>query len=132
MNGDFYGTGFAFPPLADAGGALARVGDTAVVAQALRILLRTAPGERLMRPEFGCDLRRYLFAPNTVATRRLIAEEITRSIDAFEDRVNLTSVDVTADEVEPAQVNIVVRYAHRRTGDPGVLSQSMRLDAAGK
>jgi phage baseplate assembly protein W len=132
MSRDFYGIGFAFPPLADpATGSLAMVGDTTVVAQALRVLLRTTPGERLMRPDYGCDLRRYLFAPNTVATRRLIAEEVTRAIGAFEDRINLQSVDVTADDVEPAQVNIVVRYAHRRTGDLASLVTPFRLDGGG-
>jgi phage baseplate assembly protein W len=128
---DFYGLGFAFPPLVDpAQGTLGTVGDTTVVAQALRILLRTAPGERLMRPDYGCDLRRYLFSPNTVATRRLIAEEVTRAIGLYEDRVRLAGVDVTADDLEPAQVNIVVRYTLRRTGTPGQLTQPFRLDGA--
>ncbi len=129
MNGDFYGTGFLFPLSVDpATGRLAQVGDAAVVAQALRMLLRTAPGERVMRPEYGCDLRRYLFAPNTVATRRLIAEEITRAISAFENRVQLTSVDVTANEVEPAAVDIFVRYTLVRTGQPQTLADRFRLE----
>lgn len=129
MSSDFYGVGFAFPPLTDpATGRLALVGDTTVVAQALRVLLRTAPGERLMRPDYGCDLRRYLFAPNTVATRRLIAEEVTRTIAAFEDRIVVQAVDVTADDIEPAQVNIVIRYAHKRTGDVASLTEAFRLD----
>jgi phage baseplate assembly protein W len=128
MSNDVYGIGFAFPPAADPStGRLATVGDTAVVTQALRILLRTAPGERLMRPDYGCDLRRYLFAPNTVATRRLIAEEITRSIQQFEDRVTLQGVEVTADTVEPAQVNIVVRYTLRRTGNAGSFTSTFNL-----
>lgn len=132
MNGDFYGKGFLFPLGTDpADGSFATVGKTDIVAQALRILLRTRPGERLMRPEYGCDLRRYLFAPNTVATRRLIAEDVTRAIAAFEDRVVVQAVDVTADEIEPAQVNIVIRYAHRRTGDVASLTQPFRLDGAG-
>lgn len=132
MSGDFYGAGFAFPLAIDpATGRLGLIGDTAVVTQALRILLRTMPGERLMRPSYGCDLRRYLFAPNTVTTRRLIAEEVTRTITLFEDRVNLVSVDVTPDDDEPAQVNIAVRYTHRRTGAPGSLTQSLNLNGSG-
>lgn len=129
MNGDFYGTGFLFPLSVDPStGRLAHVGDATIVAQALRMLLRTAPGERLMRPDYGCDLRRYLFAPNTVATRRLITEEITRAISTFEDRVQLTAVDVTANDVEPAQVDIFVRYTLVRTGQPQTLSDVFRLD----
>jgi phage baseplate assembly protein W len=126
---DWYGLGFAFPPLVDPEtGTLGTIGDTGVVAQALRMLLRTAPGERLMRPDYGCDLRRYLFAPNDASTRRLIANEVSRAINLYEDRVRLTGVDVTADDVEPAQVNVVVRYTLRRTGTPGTFSQPFRLD----
>jgi phage baseplate assembly protein W len=124
---DLYGRGFLFPPSVDpTTGRLAEVGDTAVVAQALRMLLFTAPGERLMRPDYGCDLRRFLFAPNTVATRRLIAEEITQSVARFEDRVKLDGVDVTA-AVDPAEVDIVLRYTLLRTGAINSLTTSMRL-----
>lgn len=128
---DWYGLGFAFPPRVDpATGALGTLGDTDVVAQALRVLLRTAPGERVMRPDYGCDLRRYLFAPNDASTRRLIASEVTRAINLYEDRVRLIGVDVTADDVEPAQVNLVVRYTLRRSGAPGAVTHTLRLDGA--
>lgn len=128
MRHTHYGLGLSFPPRVDpATGSLAVVGDADVVAQALRVLLRTAPGERLMRPDYGCDLRRFLFAPNTVATRRLIAQEVTRAIAHYEDRVALRSVDVTADPDEAARVNIVVSYTHRRTGAPGSLVEALRL-----
>jgi phage baseplate assembly protein W len=131
MNGNFYGIGFAFPPRVDReNGSLGLVGETEVVTQALRVLLRTAPGERVMRPDFGCDLRRWLFAPNTAATRRLITEEVTRSIQRYEDRVRLTSVDVVADDKEPAQVNITIRYQLVRTGTAVTFTEPFRLDGA--
>jgi hypothetical protein len=130
---NFYGTGFAFPPrVQPENGRIAQVGGTDIVAQAIRMLLRTAPGERLMRPNYGCDLRRFLFAPNTVATRRLLSDEITRSINFHEDRVSLQGVDVTQDEAEPAQVNILIRYTLRRTGAAGSVSESFRLDGNGR
>lgn len=130
MPGDFYGLGFAFPPRVDpATGALATVGDTAVVAQAIRLLLRTQPGDRLMRPGYGCDLKQFLFNPNTVATRRLIAQEVTRAIRSNEDRVQLDAVNVTADEREPAQVDIAIAYTLVRTGAASGVSVPFRLDA---
>jgi phage baseplate assembly protein W len=129
MPGDFYGLGFAFPPRVDpTTGALAIVGDTTVVAQAIRLILRTQPGDRLMRPGYGCDLKQFLFNPNTVATRRLIAQEVTRAINSNEDRVRLDSVDVTANELEPAQVDIAVSYTLVRTGAMSGLSVPFRLD----
>jgi phage baseplate assembly protein W len=128
MKADFYGTGFAFPPRVDpATGQLERIGDTTIIAQALRVLLRTAPGERLMRPDYGCDLRRFLFAPNTVSTRRLIAAEVSRAIPPWEARVDLTGVDVTASPVEPAELDIVVNYTIRRSGTPATLVEQLRL-----
>jgi phage baseplate assembly protein W len=129
MSGDYYGLGFAFPPRVDAAtGSLALVGDTSVVAQALRVLLRTQPGDRLMRPDYGCDLKQFLFAPNTIATRRLISQEITRAITRHEDRVRLGHVDVSADDREPAQVNVTISYTLTRTGLAGSLGFPLRLD----
>lgn len=129
MRRDYFGTGFAFPPRVDPdAGQLALVGDTEIVAQALRMLLRTSPGERLMRPDYGCALRRYLFAPNTVATRRMIAEEVARSVSRFEDRVDLTGVDVVADAGDPAQLDVTIRYTLRRTGAAAALTDTFRLD----
>jgi phage baseplate assembly protein W len=129
MAGDFYGLGFAFPPRVDpTTGALATVGETAVVAQAIRLILRTQPGDRLMRPAYGCDLKQFLFNPNTVATRRLIAQEVTRAINGNEDRVRLDSVDVTASEVEPAQVDIAISYTLVRTGAVSGVLEPLRLD----
>lgn len=129
MPGDFYGLGFAFPPRVDATtGALAIVGDTTVVDQAIRLILRTQPGDRLMRPDYGCDLKQFLFNPNTVATRRLIEQEVTRAINGNEDRVRLDSVDVTVSEFEPAQVDIAVSYTLVRTGAASGVSVPLRLD----
>jgi uncharacterized protein len=129
MAGDFYGSGFSFPPRVDpTTGALATVGDTAVVAQAIRLVLRTQPGDRLMRPGYGCDLKQFLFGPNTVATRRLIAREVTRAISANEDRVRLDSVDAVANEREPAQVDITIAYTLVRTGAVSGLEVAFRLD----
>ncbi len=128
MSGSFFGVGFRFPPTVNPEtGRFAMVGELEVVTQALRLLLRTTPGERLMRPDYGCNLRSYLFAPNTTATRRLIAEEVSRAIERYEDRVLLEGVEVTAHPAEPAQVDIVVRFTLLRTGTTAILSEAFQL-----
>jgi hypothetical protein len=133
MRGDFFGVGFRFPPsISPETGRFSMVGELEVVTQALRVLLRTTPGERLMRPDYGCDLRRYLFAPNTTTTRRLITEEVARAILRYEDRITLDGVDVTASPVEPAQVDIVVRYTLKRTGEAAALSETLHLSPPGE
>lgn len=133
MSGDFFGVGFQFPPtVVPETGRFAMVGELEVVTQALRLLLRTTPGERLMRPDYGCNLRRYLFAPNTTATRRLLAEEVSRAILRYEDRITLNGVDVTANPTEPAQVDILVRYTLVRTGDQTALTENFHLASPGE
>ena len=62
MPGDIIGRGWAFPPRLDHRGHIALVGDATEIEQAIRIILNTAPGQRVMRPEFGCRLNELVFA----------------------------------------------------------------------
>ena len=93
------------------------------VRQSIWLILETEPGERLMRPEFGCGLRRYLMKPNTSATRALIQ----RDVDSWEARIQLKQVQVTAGE-DPAAVFIHIHYVHRRDGSPGSLVYPFYLE----
>ena len=81
-----------------------------VVLQALWTLLSTEPGERLRRPDWGCGLRSYLFAPNTVNTRASIRRNVLRAIERFEPRVHDVSVEVRANPREPNRVEIELRF----------------------
>lgn len=80
------------------------------IRESIRIILSTEPGERLMLPNFGAGLKRFLFEPNTVATHRLIEERVTQSLNMWEPRISLDSVDVIADENEPQVVWVMIRY----------------------
>ncbi len=105
---EMFGTGLGFPPLPDQG--LPLVSGSGAVAQSLRTLLFTEPGERIGRPGYGCGLRRFLFAPNTVGTRALIQQTITEAIAAHEPRVELDDVLVRADPRDSYTLRIDVRY----------------------
>src|SRR5688572_26392419 len=85
------------------------------VRQSIFLILDTDPGERIMRPTFGCGLRRYLMKPNTAATRELIRREVESALTAFESRIRLTEVRVDPGD-EPALVLIGIGYAHRLDG----------------
>jgi uncharacterized protein len=106
-----YGQGFGFPPGIDANGNLTWSSGEENVRQCIRILLLTEPGERIMREEYGCGLRRFLFEPNTPTTRQLISERITQAIRRWEPRVLVESVDVEADldDARIVHINIVFR-----------------------
>lgn len=104
-----YGRGILFP-LVPGPGLSSWVGGEDAVAQALRSLLLTEPGERIGRPTYGCGLRRFLFAPNSVATRTLIRQTVMEAIGRDEARVKLDGVDVLPDPAEPTLLRISIRY----------------------
>jgi phage baseplate assembly protein W len=114
----FLGAGWQFPVLPDEIGALAYASGPDKVLQSIRIILDTEPGERVMRPAFGCGLRRYLMKPNSAATRALIKHDVERALGAFEPRINLTDVRVDSGD-DPAMVLIRIAYVHVRDNRPG-------------
>jgi uncharacterized protein len=109
---DHLGVGFRFPFRPNDDGRFDRVSGPAIVRQAIETLLDTEPGERLGLPTFGCGLRRFLMAPNTVATRTAMAHEIDQSLSVWEPRIVTTNVTVTPGE-EPSLVWIEIVYVHR-------------------
>lgn len=110
-------TGFGFPPLPplEGGGALPRVQGAEAVADALRQILRTEPGERLGRPTYGVGLRRYLFAPDTLSTRVQIRDAVASAIRRDEPRAELDEVRVEAGAA-PGWLRLEILY--RVVGDP--------------
>jgi phage baseplate assembly protein W len=106
-----YGQGLSFPPRVGPNGCLAWSAGEDNVRESIRILLLTEPGERLMREEVGCGLRRFLFEPNTATTRQLIRERINNTLQRWEPRVNVEAVmvDADADDARIVHINIVVR-----------------------
>ena len=112
----YLGSGWTFPvrPEPQRHGLGYTVGPEKV-RQSLRVILDTEPGERIMRPTFGCGLRAYIGRPNTVATRALIKREVQLAVSTWEPRVTLT--DVSADPGDdPALVVISIAYVHVRDG----------------
>jgi phage baseplate assembly protein W len=105
------GQGLGQPVAPDASGRLPLVSGPEKVRQAIYTLLDTDPGERVMRPDFGCGLRRYLMQPNNPATRAGIQREITQSLTRWEPRVKLVDIAVTPTD-DRAMVLIEIHYAH--------------------
>jgi len=109
------GRGWSFPVVPDASTrALGYVDGSEKVRQAIWIVLDTEPGERIMRPTFGCGLRRYLGEPNTIAVGALSRHDVERALAAWEPRIQVTSVDVTPGE-DSSLVEISIAYVHTRT-----------------
>ncbi len=123
-----YGQGPAFPLRVDASGRLAWSAGEENVRQSIRVLLITEPGERLMREEFGCGLRRFLFEPNTPTTRQLIGERITRAIARWEPRAAVERVDVDPDPADARAVHITIVFRLVATQALQQLGLSLQLE----
>jgi phage baseplate assembly protein W len=108
--GRLYGQGVDFPPRIGADGHLGWSAGELNVRQSICIILRTRPGERILRPEFGCGLDRFLFEPNSVGTLRLIQEEVKRALERWERRIVLEDVRVATNQADPRAVDITVGY----------------------
>ena len=104
------GTGLRFPIRSDpVSGRLPRVTGLDRIRQSIEQILDTEPGERIMLPDFGCGLRRYLMEPNTLTTRSAIQRDIERALAAWEPRVQVTAVTVTPGD-EPSLAWVQISY----------------------
>lgn len=97
------------------------------VRQSILTVLETEPGERMMRPDFGCGLRRYLMKPNTAATRALIQHDVDQALRTWEPRIEIQEVLVEAGD-DPALVLIEINYVHVRDRRPGNLVYPFYLE----
>jgi uncharacterized protein len=77
-------------------GRVAMVSGDDAIRQSIMLLLTTLPGERVMRPDFGCPLHRLLFAPNDATTAGLAIHYVRQAVVRFEPRVDIVSLDAGA------------------------------------
>ncbi|MHB8627294.1 MAG: GPW/gp25 family protein [Aggregatilineales bacterium] len=114
---ELIGRGWAFPPQLDARGAIALTSDDNEIQQAIYIILSTAPGERVMRPEFGCRIFEYIFAPANDATAAMVAAEVRSALARWEPRIELQDVIVTPSPNSYGILLIEVQYIIKATRD---------------
>jgi len=113
----FVGRGWSFPVRVDAQGGIALSSGEREIEEAIRLILGTSPGERPMRPEFGCRIHQYVFASADATTAGMIEYEVKLSLTRWEPRIDVMDVDVGFDETNPTLVYIDVRYRIRSTND---------------
>jgi hypothetical protein len=112
------GKGWSFPVAPSRGGGLGFTSGADKVADAIRIILDTEPGERIMRPTFGCGLRRYLMKPNSAAVRAALQADVQQALVQWEPRIDLLAVQVIPSSDEPSRVDIHISYIHTRDRRP--------------
>jgi phage baseplate assembly protein W len=114
----FVGQGWSFPLRTDATGSIALVSEDSDLERAIRIILGTAPGERPMRPEFGCGIHNYVFASADPTTAGRLATEVEQALRRWEPRVDVKGVKVSVDEVDRNVLYIDIQYTKRGSYDP--------------
>lgn len=116
MDRPFLGRGWSFPPtFAPDGSGVAMLEQEADIASSLAILLSTAPGERLMLPEFGCSLEELVFEILDTTTKTLVADKIASAILYYEPRIDVESVVLDGSREWEGVVLINIIYRVRTT-----------------
>ena len=115
MTDQFLGTGWSFPVETDERGDLKLSEADKDIRESIRIILGTAKGERLMRPEFGCDIHKHVFSAATPATQNLIESSVREALVQWEPRIDIESVEARTDDHEPTKVLIEIEYQVRTT-----------------
>jgi uncharacterized protein len=119
MAEEFIGAGWGFFPMrTDRTGSIVLVAREREIEESIRLILETAPGERPMRPEFGCAIHDFVFAPADAATAGQLAYEVRAALDRWEPRIDLDDVQVRFDDVDNGTLFVDIRYSIRGTNDP--------------
>ena len=96
-------------------GGIEMVEEQASVRQAILLLLSTRPGERVMRPTYGCDLHRLVFSPNDDTTAGLAIHYVRQALDRWEPRIDVIRLDAgrAPDQAAPGRLEISLEYRVR-------------------
>lgn len=109
----FLGTGWSFPLQPDTTGRLLYVSDEEAVSQSIEVILGTAPGERQMRPEFGCGIHELVGETNTAALRGMVREKVREALIRWEPRIDVLDVLVESPDVYKNRIDIRIDYRVR-------------------
>jgi phage baseplate assembly protein W len=117
MMKDFLGTGWAFPVQIDAHGRIALAHQERDIEEAIRIILLTPKGQRMMRPEFGCQIHDLLFASDDASTAGLAAYYVEEALGMWEPRIRVLEANVQPDFEHRGRLLIDITYEIKATHD---------------
>ena len=117
MPKEIVGKGWAFPPQTNAQGGLALTNEQNELSQAIFIILSTSPGQRVMRPTFGCRLNELVFAPNNAQTAARARRYVTEALGMWEPRIRVIEVNIHPDDDRDNRLIIDIEYEIKATHD---------------
>ena len=115
--------GLSFSPT----GGIETVVGRESVRQAVLLLLSTRTGERVMRPDYGCDLHKLVFSPNDDTTAGLAMHYVRQAIERWEPRIVIERLDAGRDEAYPERLNILLEYRMNSSNTRDSLMFSVNL-----
>ena len=119
---EYMGRGWAFPfGVEPASGRIATAADEEDIRQSILIILKTAKGERVMRPDFGCGIHDLVFAAIDTATLAQVKRDVEDSLRTYEARIEVTEVVARAGNLLNGQLIVEIDYRVRQTNQPGNL-----------
>ena len=116
-NQEIVGRGWAFPPHIDPQGGMALTSHRSELDQSIQIILTTSPGQRVMRPSFGCRLHELVFAPNNSHTTAQARRYVEEALGMWEPRVRVEQVTVRPDPDDTSRLLIEIEYQIKSTHD---------------
>lgn len=114
---EYIGQGLTFPLNVNSRGHLALTTGSENIDQSIQVILETMPGERVMRPYFGCRIWELLFAPNNAETRAMAAHYVKQALAFWEPRIEVQQVLVESAN-DSGALQVVISYVIKNTHDP--------------
>lgn len=111
----FLGEGWKFPLQVTPTGGIATAAAEQRIEEAILLILSTAPGERVMLPDFGCGIHELVFAPNDSSTVSKVVDAVRRSLVTYEPRIDVLDVSAETTDGQPNLLLIRVDYRVRDT-----------------
>ena len=109
----FLGTGWPFPFKPDGTGSFFLISGQELVSESIEIILGTSPGERQMRPEFGCEIYELVGEANTAALRGMVAQKVRGALNRWEPRIDVLDIRVDSPDERKNQLNVAIDYRIR-------------------
>ena len=117
MAKEIIGRGWTFPPRIDPQGRIALTHERNELEQSILIILSTSPGQRVMRPTFGCRLHELVFAPNNSHTAAQARRYVEEALGMWEPRINVVKIDVYPDSQAHNRLLINIEYQVKANHD---------------
>lgn len=115
MEREFLGTGWKYPVSVESNGSISSSSYEENIRESIILILGTAKGERLMRPEFGCSIYEYAYGTMDTLTRRMIENAVYEALVDWEPRIEVNEVKTLTEKAQEGKLLINIDYKVRRS-----------------